>query len=176
MGCNHTLAGVEIGMEVLRPGPDVEPLPDEGLGPRKLHTHTRQGEEPGGDMSCGVTKKRNDERLLLACCYQNLRKIELKWRRREGRRKKALNRPPVTPCSSWRFLPSLSHSSCSAHGRRRRQEERGDLSPRRRHHHHHRTSSSRDPCSGKTRIQDPLLRGGEVFTRGVGGSSNLRSN
>lgn len=31
-----------------------------------------------------------------------------------GEEKKALNRPPVTPCSSWRFLPSLSHSSCSA--------------------------------------------------------------
>lgn len=36
---NHTLAGVGISMEVLRLGPDVEPLPHEGLGPRKLHTH-----------------------------------------------------------------------------------------------------------------------------------------
>jgi len=30
---NHTLAGVEISMEVLRLGADVEPLPHEGLGP-----------------------------------------------------------------------------------------------------------------------------------------------
>ena len=30
---NHTLAGVRISMEVLRLGPDVEPLPHERLGP-----------------------------------------------------------------------------------------------------------------------------------------------
>lgn len=33
---HHPLSGIEISMEVLRFGPDVEPLPHEGLGPRKL--------------------------------------------------------------------------------------------------------------------------------------------
>jgi hypothetical protein len=33
------LTGIDdVGMEVLRLGPDVEPLPHEGLGPGKLHT------------------------------------------------------------------------------------------------------------------------------------------
>lgn len=65
MGCNHTLAGVEIGMEVLRPGPDVEPLPDEGLGPRKLHTARRRA---GRKHELRGHEKRNDERLLLGNC------------------------------------------------------------------------------------------------------------
>ena len=46
---NHTLAAVRISMEVLRLGPDVEPLPHERLGPWKLHTWKRKREKWAAD-------------------------------------------------------------------------------------------------------------------------------
>jgi hypothetical protein len=46
VGCiNRTFAGcVEISMEVVRLVPDVEPLPHEGLGPRKLQSWKKKNE------------------------------------------------------------------------------------------------------------------------------------
>jgi hypothetical protein len=85
----------------------------------------------------------------------NLRKIQLKW---SPTRQKAIypikKKTIELPCSSWRSPLSLCHSSCSA-GRR---QQEGSVTPPP-------PPPSRDPCSRRPEIQDPILNRGGASTR-----------
>jgi hypothetical protein len=74
-------------MEVVRLVPDVEPLPHEGLGPRKLQSWKKKNEN---DAQREEKKKSNLINIQLNRKHQDAAKL---------------------PCSSCCCLPSSSHSS-----------------------------------------------------------------